>query len=360
MPALLAQIPTYTSAIAPADTNDRELQITLQENPVILRSGQTSVVIRGGVTIPHRNPAAFSAVVVQLVGMKSITSPLHMGGSGLTRETIYCSECTLYPSTVHGACFEFVLDAHLPPTLCAPQYSVEYTVTATPCNCTTSQRLASLFSRRYRAVSMSLTLVSYAVTENLYDLQLRMQPTVKQGLLGNVPVCVVLDKGVVCPGDSATFHIVIDPPPSSSSDGEGTLSVDEATESADASLSDSSTSGMLHSREHRGRRLLRKPCPAHNQNSQPSCAWGYKVRATLVQHTRYIFERSHTPGRYSFRDSKNVTHAHLPSTLVPAQATSDAGTHLTLALQIPSQLQCQVRTSELAVSYSLRLEFFPR
>ncbi|KAJ2321558.1 hypothetical protein IWW52_000674 [Coemansia sp. RSA 2704] len=81
---------------------------------------------------------------------------------------------------------------------------------------------------------MSLMLVSYAVTENLYNLQLRMQSTVKQGLLGNVPVCVVLDKGVVCPGNSATFHIVIDLLPNSSSNGEDTLSVDEATESADA------------------------------------------------------------------------------------------------------------------------------
>ncbi|KAJ2322258.1 fatty acid synthase alpha subunit Lsd1, partial [Coemansia sp. RSA 2704] len=186
-------------------------------------------------------------------------------------------------------------------------------------------------------LTTSLTLVSYAVTENLYDLQLRMQPTVKQGLLGNVPFCVVLDKGVVCPGDSATFHIVIDPLPSSSSDGEDTLSVGEATESADASLSDSSTSGMLHSREHRGRQLLRKQSPAHNQHTQPSGAWGYKVRATLVQHTHYIFECSLTPGRYSFRASKNVAHAHLPSIIVPAQATSGAGTHLTLALQIPNK-----------------------
>ncbi|KAJ1911140.1 hypothetical protein GGI16_006666, partial [Coemansia sp. S142-1] len=71
-----------SSSSVPLGTKKLELQITLQENPVILRDGQDTTVVRGHVVVISREIQPLRMIQVLLTGTKALANVQQMGSTG--------------------------------------------------------------------------------------------------------------------------------------------------------------------------------------------------------------------------------------------------------------------------------------
>ncbi|KAJ2477439.1 hypothetical protein IWW47_006202, partial [Coemansia sp. RSA 2052] len=101
-----------------------ELQIALQENPVVMREGQDATVIRGHVTVISRQVQPARQIHMLFTGTKVLANTQQMGSASsakrsLIKETkILEHSSSEYAIDTYTLPFEFVISSQcLPPTL---------------------------------------------------------------------------------------------------------------------------------------------------------------------------------------------------------------------------------------------------
>ncbi|KAJ2757263.1 hypothetical protein GGI19_000197 [Coemansia pectinata] len=210
-------------------TKKFELQITLQENPIILREGQDTTVIRGHVVVFSREIQPLRMIQVLLTGTKVLVNAQQMGSTGTGKQVLVNETKTLqhdndspplaqYAVGTYTLPFEFIINQSLPPTLRVPRCTIEYAVSATALKFESAPPLLRMFSPKAPKAQIDLRLVGYATGADPSDFLARLNSVTRVGTLGahkngrgTLPYRVVMDKNVVAPGDVIKFKLSVFP-----------------------------------------------------------------------------------------------------------------------------------------------------
>ncbi|KAJ2462057.1 hypothetical protein GGI03_004723 [Coemansia sp. RSA 2337] len=214
-----------SSSSVPMGSKKLELQITLQENPVILRDGQDTTVVRGHVVVISREIQPLRMIQVLLTGTKALANVQQMGSTGSGNQVLIKETRTLqhdndsppltqYAVGTYTLPFEFVVNQSLPPTLRVPRCTIEYSVSATALKFESAPPLLRMFSPKAPKTQIDLRLVRYATDGDPSDFLARLNSVTRVGTLGahkngrgTLPYRVVMDKNVVAPGDVIKFKL---------------------------------------------------------------------------------------------------------------------------------------------------------
>ncbi|KAJ2812296.1 hypothetical protein H4S07_001494 [Coemansia furcata] len=220
--------PASGSTGVPMGTKKLELQITLQENPVVLREGQNATVIRGHVTVISREVQPLRMIHLLLTGTKVLVSAQQMGGTGSAKRVLIKEDkfldhrdsppLTHYEVGQYTLPFEFVVNKGLPPSLHVPRCNIDYSISVTALKCESAPPLLRIFSPKAPKAQVELRLVRYTTGADPSDFLARQSPVTRVGTLGALkngrgalPYRVVMDKNVAAPGDVINFKLDIYP-----------------------------------------------------------------------------------------------------------------------------------------------------
>ncbi|KAJ2459632.1 hypothetical protein GGF42_001347 [Coemansia sp. RSA 2424] len=206
-----------------------ELQIALQENPVVMREGQDATVIRGHVTVISRQVQPARQIHMLFTGTKVLANTQQMGSASSAKRTLIKETKILehsssdYAIDTYTLPFEFVISNHqcLPPTLHVPRCTIDYVISATALKYESAPPLLRLFSAKAPKAQVDVNLVRYLAhpSSDPGDFVARQRPVVRIGTLGahkngrgDLPYRLIMDKNVAAPGDVLNFTLDVYPP----------------------------------------------------------------------------------------------------------------------------------------------------
>ncbi|KAJ2005058.1 hypothetical protein GGI04_002393 [Coemansia thaxteri] len=382
-----------------ASAKKLELQISLQENPVVLRDekeGDPSAIVRGQVTVISRESQPLRMIQVLLTGTKVLESTQQMGGTGSNKRVLikeakildHEPSLTHYAQASYSLPFEFALPNSLPPTMNVPRCSVEYSISATALKCESAPPLLRLFSSKPPSTLIDLRLVRYKTTAgDLPDHASPARPVVKVGTLGAIrngrgtlPYRVIMDKAVAAPGSSIGFKLDVYPPgeipdfspaefadlinlvttsakssPASGDENAGDHHESEEPEPTDAHSAISTPRSLLpptyNAPEHTDGWAMATAAALANNKATVAA---YKVHAKLVQRVCYLTDHDLVADTndsvYLFWTKRVVCEKRVSNCLDISQTTmagGDQAMHLDWTMTLPDDLQYDVTTPDI-------------
>ncbi|KAJ2029619.1 hypothetical protein IWW57_001620 [Coemansia sp. S610] len=215
------------SPFVPNGTKKLELQVVLQDNPVILRDAQDALIIRGQVKVISREVQPLRTIHVLLSGTKVLLITQQTGTTESVKKVLVNEEATLqhdknptqFAVGTYTLPFEFTVAKSLPPSLHVPHCTIEYLVVATAQKMELAPSLLRLFSSKAPQAQAELRIVGLDAGGDPRDLVAKQSPVTRVGTLGSnkngrgsLPYRVVMDKHVVAPGEIIRFNLDIYPP----------------------------------------------------------------------------------------------------------------------------------------------------
>ncbi|KAJ2731631.1 hypothetical protein IW152_004397 [Coemansia sp. BCRC 34962] len=404
------------SPFVPTGTKKLELQVVLQNNPVILRKTQDALVVRGQVKVISREVQPLRTIHVLLTGTKLLLNAPQTSNANSATKVLINEEATLqhdknptqFAIGTYTLPFEFTVTKSLPPSLHAPHCTIEYLVVATALKMESAPSLLRMFSAKASKAQAELRLVGLDTSDDPRDLVAKQSPMTRIGTLGSnkngrgaLPYRVVMDKNVVAPGDIIRFDLDIYPPdvlpkftpaefaaliklvesaniprkatapqdcvlgqeptrPTDSGmasddedEGDATTVSNSLADSSSARLSYLGSAPPDHALTHQDTNdLALKAASAMVGNKSTVIA--YKIVAKLVQHT------SHASDHGRVDDGVWTKRVICAECVSECYDVTQKTMHLEWTLQVPSDLQHDLAMAGVEIRYDVWIDFYPR